>query len=379
MFTHRHAFGTSGGDQPVSEQLASDCLQELKAHYPSVFAEPKFPIVHNNSVHFEHRIRLKDESAPPPHRKIYPLDQEELAELKKQIVDMLSKNQIRPSDSPYGAPILFAKKKDGRLRLCVDYRALNKNTIVDSYPLPHIDELLSRLQGAKYFSRLDLRDGYFHVPIAEQDVHKTAFSCRYGTYEYLVMPFGLMNAPGTFQRIMNQVFFDMLDKNVIVYLDDILIFTKTEAEHKSILNEVFRRLAHYSLFVKESKCALFLHQVEFLGHVVTSEGISVQPGKIDAVRNWPQPKTVTELQQFLGLCNYYWRFILGYATVAAPLTNLLKGKPSSLQFSSIEIKAFQDLKDRLTTAPVLKVYDPALPIRVQSDASKLAVGAILEQ
>ena len=171
---------------------------------------------------------------------------------------MLSKNQIRPSDSPYGAPILFAKKKDGRLRLCVDYRALNKNTIVDSYPLPRIDELLSRLQGAKYFSRLDLRDGYFHVPVAEQDVHKTAFSCRYGTYEYLVMPFGLMNAPSTFQRIMNQVFFDMLDRNVIVYLDDILIFTKTDQEHRQVLAEVFRRLAHYSLYVREKKCALFL-------------------------------------------------------------------------------------------------------------------------
>ena len=200
---------------------------------------------------------------------------------------MLSKNQIRPSDSPYGAPILFAKKKDGRLRLCVDYRALNKNTIVDSYPLPRIDELLSRLQGAKYFSRLDLRDGYFHVPIADQDVHKTAFSCRYGTYEYLVMPFGLMNAPSTFQRIMNQVFFDMLDKNVIVYLDDILIFTKTEQEHRQVLAEVFRHLAHYSLYVKEKKCALFLSQVEFLGHIVTAEGISVQSGKIDAVKDWP--------------------------------------------------------------------------------------------
>ena len=200
---------------------------------------------------------------------------------------MLSKNQIRPSDSPYGAPILFAKKKDGRLRLCVNYRALNKNTIVDSYPLPRIDELLSRLQGAKYFSRLDLRDGYFHVPVAYQDMHKTAFSCRYGTYEYLVMPFGLMNAPSTFQRIMNQVFFDMLDKNVIVYLDDILIFTKTEQEHRQVLAEVFRHLAYYSLYVKEKKCALFLSQVEFLGHIVTAEGISVQSGKIDAVKDWP--------------------------------------------------------------------------------------------
>ena len=161
MFTHRHAFGTSGGDQPVSEQLASDCLQELKAHYPSVFAKPKFPIVRDNLVHFEHRIRLKDESAPPPYHKIYPLDQEELAKLKTQIVYMLSKNQIRPYDGPYGVPILFEKKKHGMLKLCVDYRALKKNITIDSNPLPHIDKLLSILQGAKYFSRLDLCNGYF--------------------------------------------------------------------------------------------------------------------------------------------------------------------------------------------------------------------------
>ena len=194
----------------------------------------------------------------------------------------------------------------------------------------------------------------------------------------MVMPFGLMNAPGTFQRIMNQVFFDILDKNVIVYLDDILIFTKTEEEHRQILAEVFRHLAHYSLYVKEKKCALFLSQVEFLGHIVTAEGIRVQSGKIDAVKEWPQPRTVTELQQFLGLCNYYRRFIKGYATVAAPLTDLLRGKPSSIEFNTAQVEAFQDLKSRLIQAPVLKVYDPDLPIRVQSDASKLGVGAILE-
>ena len=193
------------------------------------------------------------------------------------------------------------------------------------------------------------------------------------------MPFGLMNAPSTFQRIMNQVFFDMLDRNVIVYLDDILIFTKTEQEHREVLAEVFKRMAHYSLFVKETKCALFLSQVEFLGHIVTAEGISVQPGKVDAVRDWPQPKTVTELQQFLGLCNYYRRFIVGYAKVAAPLTDLLRGKSPSIQFGQAQLTAFQDLKARLLSAPVLKVYDPELPIRVQSDASKIAVGAILEQ
>ena len=163
---------------------------------------------------------------------------------------------------------------------------------------------------------------------------------------------------------MNQVFFDILDKNGILSLDDILIFTKTEVEHKNILGEVFCRLAHYSLFVKESKCALFLHQVEFLGHLVTSEGISVQLGKINALINRPQPKTVTQLQEFLGLCNYYRRFILGYATETAPLANFFKGKPSLVQFNDIEIKVFQNLKDRLTTALALKVYNLTLPIRI---------------
>lgn len=176
--------------------------------------------------------------------------------------------------------------------MCIDYRALNSQTVPDSFPLPRIDELLARLQGAKYFSKLDLRDGYHQIPVAEDSQPLTAFTCRYGTYEWLVMPFGLCNAPGTFQRVMNHVFFDLLDRGVLVYLDDILIYSRTQDEHVKVVDEVFRLLEKHKLYIKESKCALFLEQVEFLGHVISHNGVAVDQGKTDAIRDWPVPSTV---------------------------------------------------------------------------------------
>ena len=298
---------------------------------------------------------------PPPQCKIYPLDKIELAELKKQIVELFKENKIHLSDSPYGAPIFFAKKKDGKLRLCFDYCALNKNMISNSYSLPCIEELLSWLKGAQNFSRLDLRDGYFHVPIAKEDIHKTAFSCRYGTFEYLVMPFGLMNAPSTFQRLINQVFFDLLDSCVVVYLDGILVFSHTKEDNKQDLNAVFKRLQKAQLYVKESKCALYFEKVDFLGHVVSADGVSVQTSKINAVRDWPAPTSIAELQFFLGLANYYCQFVKEFAKVTAPLTDILRGK-KSFRFGAEQHAAFDALKLALTSAPVLKVYDPELPV-----------------
>ena len=262
--------------------------------------------------------------------------------------------------------------------MCIDYRALNKNTITDSYPLPRIDEMLTRLKGARYFSRLDLRDGYHQLPMAQEDVLKTAFSCRYGTFEYLVMPMGLTNAPSTFQRVMNHVFFDLLDECVIVYLDDILIFSKTKEQHLDALNKVFSHLFQFKLALKESKCALFLKSVAFLGYNISADGVRVQQGKIAAVRDWPQPKNLTELQQFLGLCNYYRRFIRSYATIAAPLTNVLR-EHKAFQFGAAQVEAFKALKHALTEAPVLSIFDPTLPRRVLADTSGFASGAILEQ
>lgn len=210
--------------------------------------------------------------------------------------------------------------------MCVDYRQLNSNTVPDSYPLPRIDELLARLQGSRIFSKLDLRDGYHQLQMNKADQFKTAFTCRYGTFHWTVMPFGLSTAPSTFQRVMNVVMWDLLDECVLVYLDDILIFSKTVAEHRVALRKVFQRLRDNKLNLKESKCNLFLDQVAFLGHVINSEGVSVDPGKIDAVAAWPTPQNVTHVQQFVGLCNYYRRFISNFASIAAPLTELTKNK-----------------------------------------------------
>ncbi len=197
-FTHRAGYGEQGhGDLTVDDkQLASDTLAELKVQYPAVFAEPTFPVERPPS--FQHKIVLKDEQIDPPRKKLYPLDANELAELKKAIDELLSTGRIVHSSSPYGAPILFAKKKDGRLRMCIDYRALNNNTVLDRYPLPRIDDLLQRLDGATVFSKLDLRDGYHQLPMNKDDMHKTAFCTRYGQFEFTVMPFGLCNAPATF-------------------------------------------------------------------------------------------------------------------------------------------------------------------------------------
>ena len=210
--------------------------------------------------------------------------------------DLLESGRIVPSSSPYGAPVLFAEKKGGGgLRMCIDFRSLNSNTVTDSWPLPRIDEMLARLHGAKHFSKLDLRDGYHQIPIEESDRAKAAFTCRYGTFEFVVMPFGLKNAPSHFQRSMNMLLSDLLDECVLVYMDDILIFSKSAEEHVAHVKRVFQRLNEKGWHVKQKKCALFLPEVEFLGHVVSAEGIKVANDKVDAVANWLQPSCVRDV------------------------------------------------------------------------------------
>ena len=200
----------------------------------------------------------------------------------------MDSGRIVPSSSPYGAPILFAEKKGGGgLCMCIDYRSLNSNTVTDSWPLPRIDEMLARLKGARYFSKLDLRDGYHQIPIAESDRFKTAFTCRYGTFEFTVMSFGLKNAPSHFQRSMNMLLSDLLDVCVLVYMDDILIYSKSAEQHVAHVKQVFARLSAKGWHCKQSKCALFLPSVEFLGHVVSADGVRVVESKVEAVRSWP--------------------------------------------------------------------------------------------
>jgi hypothetical protein len=314
----------------------------------------------------------------PPFRPIIRLPAPDQDECNSQVKGLLEKGFIRPSQSPYGAPVLFAKKKDGTLRMCVDYRALNKITIKNRYPLPRIDELLDRLDGATVFSKLDLMSGYHQIRIEEESIPKTAFRTRYGHYEYTVLPFGLSNAPATFMTLMNDIFKDVLDKFVLVYLDDILIFSKNEKEHEEHLRYVLQKLKEHRLFAKMTKCEFFKSSVQFLGHVASKDGVSVDPTKVKAIQEWPVPRNQSELRSFLGLATFYQKYAKRFSHTAAPLTELLK-KESDFIWTPQHQLAFDQLKRTLTTTPILMVPNPRKPFTLETDASDFAVGAVLSQ
>ncbi|GJP39741.1 hypothetical protein CLOM_g24084, partial [Closterium sp. NIES-68] len=280
--------------------------------------------------------------------------------------------------SPYGAPVLFTLKPDESPRMCIDYRALNKQTIKNKYPIPRIGDMLDQLRGATVFSKLDLRSRYWQIRMADDPVHKTASRTRYGSYEYLVMPFGLTNAPATFQAEMNHILCLLLDECVVVYLDDILIYSRDMQQYVEHLRHVFEILRRERFYVKLSKSDFALEKVQFLGHIVSAQGVHVDPKKIKAVRTWKSPENVKELQQFLGFANYYNRFVPQYAKLAAPLTNLLK-KNTPYKWEPQHQEAVEQLKQSLTSAPVLILPDPERDYVIEADASDQAVGAVLMQ
>jgi hypothetical protein len=325
----------------------------------------------------EFAIELQPRTAPISKRP-YRMPPAELAELKKQLQELLDKEFIHPSTSPWGCPALFVKKKDESLRLCVDYRPLNAVTIKNKYPLPRIDVLFDQLVGAKEFSKIDLRSGYHQIKIRASDIPKTAFSTRYGLYEYLVMSFGLTNAPAYFMYLLNSIFMPELDKFVVVFIDDILVYSKNEAEHTKHLHTVLQRLRDHQLYAKLSKCDFWLREINFLGHTISQDGISVDPEKVQEVLNWKPPTNVRQIRSFLGLAGYYRRFIPGFSRIAKPMTELLK-KGVKYEWSQKCEDAFHTLRQHLTTAPVLAQPDNTKSFEVYCDASGTGLGCVLMQ
>ncbi|GJY15758.1 putative reverse transcriptase domain-containing protein [Tanacetum coccineum] len=287
--------------------------------FPEVFPEDLPGLPPARPVEFQ--IDLVPGAAPVA-RAPYRLAPSEMKELSEQLQELSDKGFIRPSSSPWGAPVLFVKKKDGSFRMCIDYRELNKLTVKNRYPLPRIDDLFDQLQGSSIYSKIDLRSGYHQLRVREQDVPKTAFRTRYGHYEFQVMPFGLTNAPAVFMDLMNRVCKPYLDKFVIVFIDDILIYSKDEREHEEHLKAILELLKKEKLYAKFSKCEFWIPKVQFLGHVIDSRGIHVDPAKIESIKDWASPKTPTEIRQFLGLAGYYRRFIEGFSKIAKSMTKL---------------------------------------------------------
>ncbi len=275
--------------------------------------------------------------------------------MKTYIQEELAKGFIRPSTSPASAGFFFVKKKDGGLRPCIDYRCLNENTVKFRYPLPLVPAALEQLRQAKYYTKLDLRNAYNLIRICEGDEWKTAFSTTSGHYEYLVMPFGLANSPSVFQAFMNDIFRDMLDRWVIVYIDDILIYSDTQEEHVRHVRSVLKRLLQHQLYVKAEKCEFHQTNTSFLGYIISQDGVSMDDKKVQAVLDWPQPQTVKELQCFLGFANYYRRFIRNFSSIASPLTAITKRNTPRLVWPSEALQSFKELKARFTSAPFFDI------------------------
>ena len=311
--------------------------------------------------------------------KLYAMSPSEQGELDKFLDENLKSGRIRSSKSPMASPVFFVKKKDGSLRFVQDYRKLNSITIRNRYPLPLFPDIMSRVNGAKYFTKLDVRWGYNNIRIREGDEWKAAFRTNRGLFEPLVMFFGLCNSPATFQTMMNDIFRNLVEEGVVsVYMDDILIFTKTLEEHRSVVKRVLQILEENNLYLKPEKCVFEKAKVEFLGFILSEDRIEMDPVKIEGVRKWPQPKRVKELQSFLGFINFYRRFIEDFSKIARPLHDLTR-KDTKWNWEEKHQKSFETLKEKVTSAPILVQPDVSRPFKLETDASEFATGAVLSQ
>jgi len=324
----------------------------------------------------DHSIPLLEGSNPvkvKPYR--YPHSQK--AQIELMIQEMLNEGLIQPSTSPFSSPIILVKKKDGTWRFCTDYRALNVLTIKDSFPIPTVDDLIDELHGATHFSKLDLRSGYHQILVKPEDRYKTAFQTHQGHYEWLVMPFGLTNAPATFQSLMNHIFQGWLRKFVLVFFDDILVYSPDWSSHLQHLETVLQVLQKEHLFAKLSKCSFGATNINYLGHTISNAGFAKEEDKIRVVKDWPKPTSLKLLRGFLGLTGYYRRFIRNYASLATPLTDMLK--KDNFKWTTAAEDAFMKLKEALTSSPVLALPNFTQPFTLETDASGIGIGAVLLQ
>lgn len=363
--------------EPVSPstpaaEIAPD-LQAVLSEFEDVFQEPKTLPPHRA---LDHAITVHP-NAPPVNSRPYRYSPMHKDEIERQVTEMLSSGLIVHSMSPYASPVLLVKKKDGQWRFCVDYRRLNNITIKNKFPLPIVDELLDELAGTKFFSKLDLRAGYHQIRMREEDEAKTAFKTHHGHFQFRVMPFGLTNATATFQCVMNSIFAKFLRKFVIVFLDDSLVYSASWTEHLGHLRQVLDLLKQHQLFAKLSKCSFGQTSINYLGHIISDQGVATDPEKTIAMENWPTPTNATDLRGFLGLTGYYRKFVPRYSWIAKPLTQLLTKK--EFQWNDAAQQAFLALKQTMVQLPVLALPDFSLPFTVETDACATGVGAVLMQ
>ena len=325
----------------------------------------------------DHVIKLID-GAKPQYRRSFRLSPAEYEEMKRQITEFLAKGWIVPSNSPWGSPLLFVPKKDGGLRMVIDYRAVNKLTVRNAYPLPNIADLHDRLHGAAWFTALDLASGYYQFRLNQEDQPLTALTTPLGLFQFTVLPMGLTNAPSTFQAVMNRVLGKYSDF-CLVYLDDILIFSKTKEDHVRHVQLVMAALREQKFYLRLHKCAFGRSEVAYLGHIVGREGLKPDPKKVSAVADWPVPKDIHQLRSFLGLTNYFRKFILGYSVLVKPLTDQLKAAQAGIRWSAEAQQAFENVKTSLCSAPVLRLPDFEKKFELVADACDHGVGALLMQ